>query len=265
MAAQGYPVISSIRRKVTSTLAACVVVSVALVTFTGSVARAEGHHLRFVTPHGPVHVWTPEGYDRDTAAVVVYLHGYYTTVDQAWRTHHLAEQFANAHINGLFIVCATPDKPSRAVAWPSLDGLLAAVARRTKLPDHGRLVVVAHSGGHRTLTSWLNDPAIDTVVLLDALYGEQRAYQKWILAAPAHRMIDIAVNTLPWADSLHAALDETVTHDESDNPGDAAQERIIYIRGTIDHMGIVTGGVMIPWVLRMLQAPLLDADTKVAG
>ena len=36
------------------------------------------------TAHGPVHVWVPAGYHPDGAAIVLYVHGYYTGVDKAW-------------------------------------------------------------------------------------------------------------------------------------------------------------------------------------
>src|SRR5688572_27928889 len=48
-----------------------------------------GEHWRFETWNGPVHVWRPSGYDPATAGTVLYVHGYYTDVDKAWREHRL--------------------------------------------------------------------------------------------------------------------------------------------------------------------------------
>jgi len=47
--------------------------------------EAEGTHYRVQTEHGPVHLFRPAGYDRRTAGIVVYVHGLFTRVDQAWR------------------------------------------------------------------------------------------------------------------------------------------------------------------------------------
>ena len=43
-----------------------------------------GHHWRFATPHGPVHVWTPKGYNAKRAETIVYVHGFYVHVDDAY-------------------------------------------------------------------------------------------------------------------------------------------------------------------------------------
>src|SRR5438067_2434098 len=37
---------------------------------------AGGKHWRVKTDQGAVHVWVPEGYDRETAGTVIYVHGY---------------------------------------------------------------------------------------------------------------------------------------------------------------------------------------------
>src|SRR5690349_5160861 len=46
-----------------------------------------GDHARLETPRGPVHVWTPRGYDPETAITVIYVHGYQIDVDEAWWGH----------------------------------------------------------------------------------------------------------------------------------------------------------------------------------
>ena len=46
-------------------------------------------HWRIATAQGAVHVWVPEGYDRESAGTVIYVHGYYTDADGAWRDHLL--------------------------------------------------------------------------------------------------------------------------------------------------------------------------------
>src|SRR5262249_17557829 len=91
-------------------------------------AAAAGHHGRLATGHGPVHVWAPAGYHADGAATVIYIHGYYTDVDQAWNDHRLAEQFALSALNALFIVPEAPAHARNSVSWPELTTLLTAVA-----------------------------------------------------------------------------------------------------------------------------------------
>src|SRR5204863_9327666 len=62
-------------------------------------SEAGGTHIRIETSSGPVHVFRPAGFDRKTAGVVVYVHGYYTHIDDAWREHKLADQFAASRRN----------------------------------------------------------------------------------------------------------------------------------------------------------------------
>src|SRR5690606_18443548 len=54
---------------------------------------AGGTHWRIKTSAGAVHVWIPPNYDRTTAGTVVYVHGYWTDADGAWRDYKLAQQF----------------------------------------------------------------------------------------------------------------------------------------------------------------------------
>jgi hypothetical protein len=69
-----------------------------------------------------VHVWTPASFDRETAGIVVYVHGFFTNVDQAWRYHRLPKQFAESGINAVFIACEAPVGPDddvKCVVQPS--------------------------------------------------------------------------------------------------------------------------------------------------
>ena len=77
--------------------------------------EAEGTHYRVQTEHGPVHLFRPAGYERRTAGIVVYVHGLYTRVDQAWREHQLAAQFAASGANALFIA---PKRPRPRTSRP---------------------------------------------------------------------------------------------------------------------------------------------------
>jgi hypothetical protein len=231
-------------------------------------ADAESRHLRIRTARGAVHVWTPAGFDADTAGIVVYVHGYYVDVDDAWRDHQLAKQFADSGLNALFVACEAPRGPSRDVPWPALPPLLATVARglRARLPD-GKLIAIGHSGAHRTLSLWLEDKRLDTVVLVDAHYGELPQLRSWILASPERRLIDVADLTRPWTDELHASLPETVVYDEFPDPdagrlAGARDAQIVYVRSRLGHMPLVTGGIALPMILRALRLPMVGDASR---
>ena len=87
-----------------------------------------GRHFRINTSRGAVHVWAPPDYDRATAGTVIYVHGYYTDADGAWREHELAKQFKASHQNALFIVPDAPAGNDDDVKWPALKDLMIAAA-----------------------------------------------------------------------------------------------------------------------------------------
>lgn len=226
---------------------------------TASTLVAEGRHWRLTTPHGPVHVWVPHGYRARRADMIVYVHGYYTHVDQAWSDHGLPYQFAASAIDAMFVACEAPAGGTEPVAWPSLAALLDTVERAVDVkPPRRRIVAVGHSGAYRTLLSWLKEPALDTVVLLDAAYGEIERYRAWVTASPRHRLIDVGDDTRKWTEQLHASLPSTVILDgfppvEDEIPRAAARAKILYIRSDLGHFPLVTGGIALPMVLRTLR------------
>jgi hypothetical protein len=218
-----------------------------------------GRHTRIMTAHGPVHVWTPRGYDRRRAQTILYVHGYYVHVDQAWSAYKLETQFASSAINALFIACEAPASAEEPLSWDSLAALLETVEKAVGEPLPRRIVTMGHSGAHRTLRAWLADPAIDTVVLVDAAYGEIDEYKDWILGDPHRRLIDVGDDTRAWTDKLHADLPETVVLEEFPTladgiPREAQRARILYIKSSLGHMPLVTSGYSLPMILRMLRA-----------
>ena len=222
-----------------------------------------GHHWRITTPHGPVHVWTPRGYDASRAETVVYVHGYYVHIDDAWDDYHLETQFASSAINAMFIAPEAPASYTEPVAWDSLAPLLDAVEKGIGQPwPRRRIVTIGHSAAFRTLLGWLDEPEIDTVVLVDAAYGEIDQYKNWVLASDHHRLIDVGDDTRQWTDQLHAELPDSVVLDEFPSledgiPPSAAKARILYIKSTLGHFPLVTGGIALPMILRTLRAKRL--------
>lgn len=251
-------------------LAATLIVAGSLLASTDVRAEGRAKHTRLLTTNGPIHVWTPRGYDPTTAGIVVYVHGFYTTVDRAWREHRLARQFAESGVNALYIACEAPTRPGKRVSWTDLNDLLTEVSEGigSTLPT-GRVAAVGHSGAYRTLSAWLDDEELGTVALVDALYGDVPRFREWIEGSENRRLIDVADLARRWTDDLHATLPETVSFDgfPSADAGrlvGARQARIVYVRTKLGHMPLITGGVALPMILRALRMPTVASASREA-
>jgi hypothetical protein len=231
-------------------------------------AVAAGRAWTLTTAAGPVHVWAPAGFHPDGAAVVLYVHGYDTDVDAAWRDHRLPEQFALAAVNAVFIAAEAPAGSRQAVRWPALEDLLAEVFQAIDLArPTGALVAIGHSGAYRTLLAWTAAPALDWIISLDATYGEVDAWRAWMAASPAHHLIFVGDDTARWTEELARGLAEdlpgaVVTVDDlgelDDELGPAtAGARAIYLRSGDGHMPLVTAGRAIPRLLRLAPVEVL--------
>jgi hypothetical protein len=210
-----------------------------------------GQEFRLDTERGPVHVWIPDGYDPATAASVVYVHGYHIDVSQAWTEHRLPQQFALSGINAMFIAAAAPRDKADSVVWPSLNALVASVAARLSLrmPTQ-RLVAIGHSGAYRTLALWLDSPTLDTIVLLDAVYGEY-SFASWVRASKARRLINIAHETIAYSNEMHRQLPTTRRVDGLPLEG-LPDAPIVYAKTGVGHLSLVTDGVALPFALRAI-------------
>jgi len=215
----------------------------ALLALTGAgkpvrTREAGGEHIKIETEHGAVHVWLPAAYDPKSAGIALYVHGYYTNVDRAWKEHRLAEQFAASGRNALFIAPEAPDGLKQDVFWPELDELLHEVTRQTGLRrPWGPVAAMVHSGGYRTAGAWLDDEIVDDLVLLDALYGDEQTFADWA-RAPDHLLILLGADTLRWTEPF-------------------ARENHVhgYQRSGVRHMDLVTKGKVIPALYRMTRLP----------
>ncbi|HUS68793.1 MAG TPA: hypothetical protein VMZ28_29860 [Kofleriaceae bacterium] len=220
---------------------------------------AGGTHWRVKSEHGAIHVWVPDGYDRATAGTVVYVHGYWTDADGAWKRDALARQFHTSGQNALFIVPEAPSGPDDSVKWDSLVELRRTVARANiRLPD-GPTVVVGHSGAYRTISAWVDNKLLSQVILLDALYGRQQSFDEFIgtgKRAQHHKLLLIGSDTAaesraflkryPRAvlrDSLPAAYEDLTPRER--------KSRLVYIRSQYSHSALASGGKALPLVLRL--------------
>ncbi len=225
-----------------------------------TIPEAGGEDLRLETKHGPLHVWRPENYDAHTAGIVIYVHGYLTSVDQTWTNDQLATQFHASGRNAVFIAIEAPQSNSEEVFWPSIEELLTTVEDRApySLP-RGPIVVVGHSGAYRTIIPWLNDPHVQYVILLDALYTGQSEFRYWLAphsGAKPHRMILVANLTRPessrFARHIYgAARRRSIPAKASSFTPRETTARLLYLRSQYDHNEIVTGGKVIPLLLQI--------------
>lgn len=216
--------------------------------------EAGGEHIRIETAHGAVHVWTPAAYAPATAGVALYVHGYYTDVDRAWKQHHLAEQFRASGRNALFIAPEAPDGLRQKVFWPQLGDLLREVSRQTGLRrPWGPVAALVHSGGYRTAAGWLDDERLADLVLLDALYGEEEAFADWA-RAPGHRILVVGADTLRWTEPFAREL-AMPSADQIPDDDIAPAGGHLYLRGQLGHMDLVTGGKVIPLLYRATRLP----------
>lgn len=213
-----------------------------------------GRHWRLDTDRGAVHVWVPADYDAATAATVVFVHGYWIDVDEAWASYRLAQQFALSGINAMFIAPEAPAAKRVRLAWPSLDALVRTVAAQLEIAmPTQRLVAVGHSGAYRTLAAWLATPALDTVILLDAVYAEY-SFAPWARKSTQHRLVNIVYETGRFSDILHRRLRDTRRVDGLP-PDGLPDARILYVKTDVGHWNLVTDGVALPLALRAIGVP----------
>jgi hypothetical protein len=230
-------------------------------------AVAGGDHWRFETPHGPVHVWIPSGYDAATAGIVLYVHGHIHNVDQAWTQHRLVEQFQASGRNALFIAMEAPISRRDTVKWPSLAALLREVRRQTGLiRPWGPVVAIGHSGAYTTILRWLDYRPLETVILLDALYGHEEYFEDWLYGSAGSagkHLVLVAADTLRWSEPFArrnkgvSVLDLVPASFEEVGPAER-QAKLLYMRSQFPHMEIVNQRQVIPVALRMTPLPRIE-------
>lgn len=220
---------------------------------------AGGASWRIGTARGTVWAWRPAGYRARDAGTCVYLHGYFTGVDQAVLDHRLAEQFAASGRNALFIAAEAPSWNGEDGVWPDLDELLAETFRRIGLGQPpGPVVVVGHSGAFRPILAWLGHPRLEEVVLLDGLYRGEAQFKGWLQANGTprpRRLVLVSDETFSAAEALAAGVPGALSLGEVppadgtlDGPG--RQARLVHLKSQHTHMAMVEGGEVVPVLLR---------------
>jgi len=223
-----------------------------------------GDHIRVETARGPLHLWIPLGYDPKSAGMVIFIHGYFATVDQAWTDDHLAEQFQASGRNALFVAIEAPASNFQEVVWKSLDELLRTVDDSSPFPlPHGPLVIVGHSGAFRTILLWLRDPRVHYVTLLDGLYSGLGEFRYWLhtrYTTTPPRMVLVASDT--WRQSSQLARRIYGTARRRGIPATASSftprethARLLYLVSQYNHEEMISGGKVIPVLLEI--SPLM--------
>jgi hypothetical protein len=229
---------------------------------TIAAAVSAGRHVRIDGPRGAIHVWIPPGYRADTGATVLYVHGYFDDVDTSWVGHQLPEQFALAATNALLVAPEAPVAQKLPINYPDLGELLRLVEDHTGVTRGAALTVaIGHSGAFRTLQAWLDEPLLDQLVMIDAMYGDEELIATWLRASPRRRLITVGEDTILGTESFAARFPaETITIDRVPPayelwPIDVATLRAakhVYLRAQYEHMPLVTEGIVLPAVLRLL-------------
>ncbi len=220
---------------------------------------AGGKHWRINTSAGSVHVWVPADYNRETAGTVIYVHGYWTNADGAWRDHELARQFKASHQNAMFIVPDAPASNADSVNWPALKDLRRAVTRANlHLPD-GPVIVMGHSGAFRTIMQWVDHRLVEQIILLDAMYAGEAAFDEYIgngKRADEHKLIVVAASTAEASSAFAKKYKFAVAREKMPDSASGFSKRekgakLLYIRSQYEHMAIVTSGKVIPALLHL--------------
>jgi hypothetical protein len=231
-----------------------------------TLAAQAGRHVRIDGPRGPIHVWIPPGYRAETGATIVYIHGYYDDADTAYVGHRLPEQFAMSAVNAMFIVVEAPHKQGVPVNYPSLSEVLRLAEDGTGVTRGMALTAaVGHSGAFRTINDWLDEPLLEQIVMIDAMYANEELIEGWLKSSPQHRLITVGEDTLQWNEEFLRDMPETFVVDRvpptyNTWPAEAKTSRIVYVRAQFYHMPLVMDGIVLPSVLRLLPVELLATE-----
>lgn len=218
-----------------------------------------GAYWRISTSHGPVHVWRPTNFDRRTAGVVIYVHGYFTDLDTAWTEHQLPRQFADSGLNALFIAPEAPSGANEEVIWKTLPELFSVVRRASVPLPRGPTIVVGHSGAYRTIVAWLVSPRIREIILLDGLYENENDFERWLRGGRvggARKLILVGYETVIRSEAFcsrfrFATKRANIPEEDAEFTHRDRRAKLLYFTSQHDHMAMVTEGTVIPMLLRL--------------
>jgi hypothetical protein len=215
-----------------------------------------GKHWRLWTRRDAVHVYMPAGYRPETAGWTIFVHGYYVDADRAWSQFELGDQFAASDRNALFVVPEASIGDEEGIFWPDLRELLETVIALTKVkPPLGPAIVMAHSGGFRTVASWL-ESNVREIVLLDAAYGRLRDFKSWVEGDGRRQMVLTSSSTAERAREFASKCRSHIEQDQiPDDPAEiqaaAKAAQVVYLESQYEHTEMVKNKKVIPLLLRL--------------
>ena len=208
---------------------------------------------RLTTKRGPVYVYRPAGVS--PVFTVVYVHGFYNTVDTAWKEHDLADKFAHSQLHATFVVPEAPAAAQEAVVWPDLEELLSTVraSKPKAFPRGGPIVLVGHSAAYRTMVGWLKHPRVKEVFLVDALYGFEDEYASWVKQSGDHRMVLVVKTTAEWATPFLKRFRAAIKLNEIPNTPTSRlrHAHLVAMNTALDHMALVKDPQPLVGLLRL--------------
>jgi hypothetical protein len=167
--------------------------------------KKERHHRFTYNRYGPGHIFVPN-HKKPLKRVSVFIRGYSKklrrTADWFWKAYKLRKQFRNSGMKGFFIMPEAPKYHGESLKerrwWKNksprerdLPGLIQysqnyafAKAMRNglnpiKLDPNHKAIVISHSGGYMTASTWLKNKNVKVVVLQDSLYGLDKEFEEW--------------------------------------------------------------------------------------
>jgi hypothetical protein len=233
-----------------------------------------------------VEVFVPAGFRPGSSVdLVFFFHGWYSSIDEAERGFQLTRQFAESGVNALLVLPETarraPDSfggnleeaGGFARLVTELLGRLQA-ARVIGRAKPGRIVLAGHSGAYRLVSQVLErgglEKNIREVYLFDALYDFEQLFAEWIEAGE-RRFVSLNVigsETAAAAERLigllrRAGVHFTVGSDEQLQGGPALGSRVLFLRSSYDHYGVVSGADQFGRILR--SSPQLAHQARLQG
>lgn len=228
---------------------------------------------RLETARGVLRAWRQGDYDARRSGLVVYVHGYGTSLDRTWVEDDLPGQFDAARRDALFVGVSGPASREQPVAFPDLDEALTTLANGCSLIlPRGPLVLLGHSAAYRTFLHWLGARRPRQIVLLDALYGRVNVapFRRWVLAGTPRRprqLVLLAEETLAESRLLarglrgaraRARLPESA---QGFTPAEHSA-RVLVVRSQYGHDAIVQGRQAIPVLLGLGPLKPVPRDVR---
>ena len=151
-------------------------------------------------------------------------------------------------------------KGARILAVDDDPAILRSVRRGLEAKGYDVAVAATLAEGRGQLAAFDAE-----VILLDALYGRQAEFEQFIDSgkrAGAHKLIIVAAGTVDQARSFakkfrYAAVREKIPDSYAGLTKREKRSKLLYLRSQFGHTEIVSGGKVIPLVLRLTPLPLL--------